>query len=691
VESTSNMKCLLLALFAVAAVSATFTGEKTDLPHKQQTILKLLWKVHVPIHDQELYQIGLQYNPVQHVQQYLELSEKQVQEIVQHVERFEILSKQRVFNVFEEKHMKEARRLFDLLYFSKDWETFQKTALWARHHYNPGMFVYALTTAVIHMPVDQVDFRGIKLPKLYEVLPNHYVPSKAVRKGFEAQYTKETPVVTIDKYSVNHMNVHNQEGLLDYFTEDMSLNAQQSMWHKSFPYWWNRDVYHHENDRQGELFLYVQHQLLNRYHMERMAHRMQPVQTLPYEGEYIYHGYAPKSVYTNGEFMPTRPDYVRELAYEGSNYVQAKDWIMRIRNAIDSGYLLNNVEEHITLNSTHGLDILGRIIQGANHHYKPEYYGHIYNWAHKYYGRIADPHQKYSKVPSVLEHFGTAARDPLFYRIQKSMNVMYKRFKDLLMPYTQEQLSFPGVQIQAIKVVGESRSSTPNTLTTHFEDHEFDLSNVQNDEQTEVKGRVSRLRHEPFQYAITVQSKVNKQAFVRIFLAPKYDYLGNKLTLNEKRWYAIEMDKFVTELKMGQNTIRRASSESTIVKKEVETFREMFQKVEQEIQNGQQDYNTKTHSHCGWPLHLLLPKGTPQGEKYTLFVVITDYEQDKVPNTQIPKDEHTSFALCGLRHDNMYPDNKPLGYPFDRKIENERKFFVLGNMKAVDVTIENVQ
>nr|CAX63173.1 Hexamerin 1 precursor [Campodea sp. CP-2009] len=683
------MKFLLLALFAVAAASATYTGGKVDLPHKQQAILQLLWKVHIPIQDEELYQIGMQYNPIQHVQQYKELSLQQVQEIVEHVHEHKILSKEGVFNAFEEKHMQEAKHLFELLYFSKNFETFHKTALWAREHYNPGMFVYALTTAVIHMPYEQVDFRGITLPKLYEVLPNLYVPSKAVRKGYEAQYTKTTPVVTIDKYSSKHMKVHNEEALLDYFTEDMSLNAQQSMWHKSFPYWWNRDVYQHENDRQGELFLYVQHQLLNRYHLERIANRLPTVHTLPTEGQTIQHGYAPKSVYSNGQFMPTRPDYVRELAYEGSHYVQAKDWIYRIRSAIDAGYLFNNAEEQIMLNSTHGLDILGRIIQGSNQQYKPEYYGQLYNWAHKYYGRIADPHQKYSQVPSVLEHFGTAPRDPLFYRIQKTMNVMYKRYKDLLKPYTQEQLSFPGVQIKAVKVVGESRSSTPNTLTTHFEDHEFDLSNVQNHEQTEVKGLVSRLRHEPFQYAITVQSKVNKQAFVRIFLAPKYDYLGNKYELNEKRWYAVEMDKFVTDLKVGQNTIRRASSESTIVKKEVDTYRQMMMKVEQEIHNGQQEYTTKTHSHCGWPLHLLLPKGTQQGEKYTLYVVITDYDQDRVPETQIPK-EHTSYALCGLHHDAKYPDNKPLGYPFDRRIEHEQKFFQY-NMKAVDITIENVQ
>jgi hypothetical protein len=608
-------------------------------------------------------------------------TEKELPTIIPH------LRKEEVFNIFEEKHMIEAKKLFELLYFSKNWDTFFKTALWARERYNSAMFVYALTTAVIHMPTERVDLTGVKLPKLYEVLPHLYVTGRTVRKGFEAQMTKTTPVVIVDRMHTRRMDVHNPEALIDYFTEDMQMNAQQSMWHKSFPFWWNRDVYNHENDRQGELFLYVQHQLLNRYNMERIANRLEPVRTLPQQGELIREGYAPKSVYPNGMFMPMRPDYVRELPFEGSNYIEAKDWIYRIRSAVDAGFLINSMEEHISLNHTEGLDILGRVIQGNNLKYKPEFYGHPYNWAHKYYGRIADPHMKYTNVPSVLEHFGTAARDPLFYRIQKTLNVIYKKYKDLLEPYTKEELSLPGVHIQGVKVVGETRSSTPNTLTTHFEEHEFDLSNVQTDDNTEVKGRVSRLRHEPFQYTITVQSKIQKPVFVRIFLAPKYDYLGNKLTLNEKRWQAIEMDKFVTDLKTGQNIIRRSSMESTIVKKEVETFRELIKNAEEQ-QNS--DVTTKIHSHCGWPMHLLLPKGTQAGEKYTLFVVITDYEQDKVPNTKIPE-EHTTFALCGLQHDIKYPDNKPLGYPLDRHVVNEQKFHLLSNMKMVDITIQNVQ
>lgn len=33
---------------------------------------------------------------------------------------------------------------------------------------------------------------------------------------------------------------------------------------------------------------------------------------------------------------------------------------------------------------------------------------------------------------------------------------------------------------------------------------------------------------------------------------------------------------------------------------------------------------------CGWPAHMLLPKGKPEGMQFELFVMISDYEGDAV-------------------------------------------------------------
>lgn len=64
---------------------------------------------------------------------------------------------------------------------------------------------------------------------------------------------------------------------------------------------------------------------------------------------------------------------------------------------------------------------------------------------------------------------------------------------------------------------------------------------------------------------------------------------------------------------------------------------------------------------CGWPYHLLVPRGTATGMYFRLFAMITDGEIDSVPGP-----EHCgSMSFCGARDE--YPDQRPMGYPFDRR------------------------
>lgn len=36
---------------------------------------------------------------------------------------------------------------------------------------------------------------------------------------------------------------------------------------------------------------------------------------------------------------------------------------------------------------------------------------------------------------------------------------------------------------------------------------------------------------------------------------------------------------------------------------------------------------------CGWPEHMLLPKGTPEGTDFDLFVMISDYDRDRIDSS----------------------------------------------------------
>jgi hypothetical protein len=71
----------------------------------------------------------------------------------------------------------------------------------------------------------------------------------------------------------------------------------------------------------------------------------------------------------------------------------------------------------------------------------------------------------------------------------------------------------------------------------------------------------------------------------------------------------------------------------------------------------------ENYCNCGWPFHLLVPRGTPEGMPFRLLVMLTDWNEDRVSH-----DAHCgSMSFCGVR-DAAYPDRRAMGYPFDRPL-----------------------
>jgi hypothetical protein len=368
------------------------------------------------------------------------------------------------------------------------------------------------------------------------------------------------------------------------------------------------------------------------------------------------------------------------------------------------------------MNETNGVNVLGELIQNCPGTYNPQYYGKLSQGLHVLLGQITDPYFKYNITTGVVEDFQTAARDPAFYRIQKVFNQLYYRYKEQQPAYTREELVYSGVEVEAVKVVSDSKASTPNVLYTYFDDAEIDLRNVvdipvdvleQSQEQTlaqsvDVKARVQRLNHDRFKYIITLKADGEKKAVVRIFLAPKKDAYGRYLPFYEQRKLFVEMDKFIVQLKQGENVIRRSSLESSVTVPEIKGFQQLIDEVVA-AKNGQNSINIdQFHSKCGIPNNLLLPKGTPEGQKYVVFVMVDEYTGEYYPEFNYDVKEHgekypgqrgpyqSGQYQCGLI-DNRYPDKKPLGYPLDRPVRfYTKQQFVTPNMKFVDVVIRNI-
>uniref|UniRef100_A0A1B0CF09 Putative hemocyanin n=1 Tax=Lutzomyia longipalpis TaxID=7200 RepID=A0A1B0CF09_LUTLO len=137
----------------------------------------------------------------------------------------------------------------------------------------------------------------------------------------------------------------------------------------------------------------------------------------------------------------------------------------------------------------------------------------------------------------------------------------------------------------------------------------------------------------------------------------------------------------------GANTIRRRSTESNVTIPFERTFRDLDTNRPAAGTDAEAQF---TFCGCGWPQHMLIPKGTPEGLRCELFVMLTNYEEDRVEQDLVGTC-NDAFSFCGVR-DRLYPDRRPMGFPFDRlprQGADRLNTFLTPNMSVTDVTIFN--
>jgi hypothetical protein len=672
---------VVFCLVALAAVSVSAVKQKADeaFLKKQLAVLKLVWRLSSPNEDPEQLAIAKSYNPLEHLSEY-----KNPETVKHYFEAIPLGKHQKrgeIFNLFDANLRKEMIELFEILHFAQDWELFYKTAVYAREVTNEGQFFWAVSVAVVHRK------EGLQLPPPYEIFPHMFTTSDVIRQAYRAKMT-QTPVVIPMNFTGT---IRNPEQRVSYFGEDIGMNAHHISWHSLHPFWWNDEKYGKTLDRTGELFWYAHHQLSVRFDAERLSNNLRDVDALHWDKP-IVEGFSPKAIYKSGVEFPSRPDNMRFQDLNGLTVNDMKQFESRIRKSIALGYVYNKQGEKVPLNNVAGINILGDLLESSTRSVHPNLYGSLHNNAHVMLSKVVDPKGKFGLAPGVMEHFETATRDPAFFRLHKYMDNIFKEHKDFLPPYTHEELDFPGVSVEAVKVVGKTKASTPNVLVTHFQDFLFDMTNAldssKNVKDVDIQTRVRRLSHEPFEYVITANSNKETTAVARIFLIPKNDWFGDKFTLDQFRWNMIELDKFVIKLKNGQNVIRRSSESSSVTIPDRKGFREMIKEVNEALA-GTREYfvDTKTTGHCGHPHGLLLPKGKVEGMKFKLIVALTNFEADFLP--EYTEGTLPAVSYCGVVG-GKNPDKKPLGYPFDRKIKSWDEFKT-DNMKYTEITIQNVQ
>jgi hypothetical protein len=104
------------------------------------------------------------------------------------------------------------------------------------------------------------------------------------------------------------------------------------------------------------------------------------------------------------------------------------------------------------------------------------------------------------------------------------------------------QLWFEGLKVENVEV---------SKLQTYMENFEFSMSStIYVAKEEDIPGvnmhvQQQRLNHKPFTYKIEVSSDKAVDAYVRVFLGPKTNYMGEEWDINERRHYFVELDRFM--------------------------------------------------------------------------------------------------------------------------------------------------
>lgn len=265
--------------------------------------------------------------------------------------KFGMLPRGEVFVHTNDKHMREAIRVFKMLYFAKDFDVFIRTACWLRERINPGMFVYAFTCALYH----RTDCRGIVVPAPYEIYPYFFVDSDVITRAWMIKMTKAAvdPVIK-DYYGIKITDKNlvvldwrkgvrhtmSKEDKLCYFREDVDLNTFMYNLHMNFPFWMTDDVYGLHKERRGEIVMYVYQQMLARYRLERLAHGMCDVKMFMFH-DVLKTGYWPKLRLHTGDEMPVRSNNVKVVT---KNNIKETVMIEDLEGIIREGILKGKIE-----------------------------------------------------------------------------------------------------------------------------------------------------------------------------------------------------------------------------------------------------------------------------------------------------------------------------------------------------------
>ncbi|CAK1586876.1 unnamed protein product [Parnassius mnemosyne] len=507
------------------------------------------------------------------------------------------IPKHEIFTEYNENHINELKLIFEVLYFAKDFNTFYKAAAWARQNINCGVYVDAIYLAILN----RKDTERVSIPPPYEVLPNYFINRDAIIKGslllaneeiinLENVREEGNSYIIDANYSKNLYETSDET--LSYFHEDIGLNSFYFLQKLNMSPWLNTSL--GLKPKFGEHIYYTMKQLATRYNLERYSNGLPELEDLSWDSLSLT-PYDPMLIYSNGnDFEP------RSSAISGSNedlaFLQSiENNIVTIANRMkEKGYSKVDIINHLM-----------QILVTNKNSYE--------NVALKILGNDFTSEQK---SPSVLAHYLTTVRDPIFWKINKKIIDLVERVLSDLPGYLRNDLIFPGVEIVNVDI---------KKMITSFDYFEFDVTDALKTATNNVKFQVKfgqyRLNHKPFSIKLNISSLVTQKGFTKIFIGPKV--LPGELSYKKNLFFLL--DCFEINLKKGKNIITRTSTEMNHLSEDLTSLKIIKKRLD-DAEFGINSVPLKMMGlQTGFPQRLVLPKGAGDGLPFQIFVFIAPY------------------------------------------------------------------
>ena len=543
------------------------------------------------------------------------------------------------FSHFDPTHMKKVRRIaVDLS--KKPCKDMIRVLSCLKNTYPSSVYIDHLARVALHK---HPDTKFMSVPPPYQTVPSLFF-NQDLRHGRLEEILTHHDTLRVAKLD--------PEQLLAWWREDPGFSSHHGNWHLYYPFD-EAPVF----ERQGELFAYMHVQMLARFDFERLAlgfSRVEPFGPGFGWDKPMKYGYNPRlvgfSARAGGMMIP-------HSASNGGRRVFSLDIVRQtheLLNGIDKGFLINSQGRRVPVSmNALGLCLEANLTHSTNH----QLYGDIHNNGHVLIAYCGDPDGVWDIDKGAMMESFTAARDPVFYRWHKFIDIFFENHRRSLRQYTvNDWAALKNVEIRSFKTIIDDKDAV--NLPAHF-----DLTNnlfnymgketitIYDPEPKEITDQGIK-KSIPFSFKLNVRNngKKDAKAVFRVFMVP-YTEEPHEVW----RLLAVELDRFVVPLKAGEDReIVRSDKDSSVILPPELTVGHIMQ--------GKTNIGSKPPCGCGWPRNLLIPRGQPTGMKTKIYVLASNWAEDGVnPEEGLIG----SIAYCG-KLGGPYPDKRPMGFPFDR-------------------------